>query len=298
MRSAAGFWGVTILLALASVGCSSDADEHEGVSPDNIEYLAVGDSIAYGENLFVPDTKKARPNGDAFVGYPDLIGPEIFGGHYANLGCPGATTASYLSLDGVDNGCRDFQEQWLDTLHVPYTGTQADKATEILRANKVKVVTVGLGGNDLLHALSECTAVTPDDPDAAFSCAVAALPQVIKDGVTNLEEIVKRIRQDFDGELIYVNVYSTYATSDPATLAISAWNDNAGAPFEDSDGEVADVFTAFKAEAEKSDGDPCAAGLLIPNPVEGETPPCDIHPSESGARLLADTVEALPGFKP
>ena len=298
MRNYAGFWGVTVLFALASVGCGSDSDEPAASSANDIQYLAVGDSIAYGENLFVPDTKAARPNGDAFVGYPDLIGPEAFGGHYANLGCPGATTASYLSLDGVDNGCRDFQEQWLDTLHVPYTGTQADKATEILRANKVKVVTVGLGGNDLLHALSECTALTPDDADAAFSCAVAALPQVIKDGAANLEEIVKRIRQDFSGELIYVNVYSTYLTSDPATVAISAWNKNVAAPFEDSDGEVADAFGAFGAEADKADGDPCAAGLLIPNPVDGEMPACDIHPSEKGARLLADTVEAAPGFKP
>jgi lysophospholipase L1-like esterase len=185
-----------------------------------------------------------------------------------------------------------------NTLHVPYTGTQADKAREILRKNKVKLVTISLGGNDLLHALNECTALTPDDSDAAFSCAVAALPQLLKDGASNLNAIVKQIRDDFDGELIYVNLYSNYPSGDPATLAINGWNGKMAPLFEDASGEVADVFAAFAAEAKAADGDPCAAGLLIPNPDDGEAPACDVHPSEKGARLLADTIEATPGFAP
>jgi hypothetical protein len=52
------------------------------------------------------------------------------------------------------------------------------------------------------------------------------------------------------------------------------------------------VFTAFTSAAKASDGDPCAAGLLIPNPVDGALPACDAHPSEMGTRLMADTVKA------
>jgi lysophospholipase L1-like esterase len=299
MGNAARLRGLSIIFLLATAGCSADdgATEDEAASA-NIEYLALGDSIAYGENIFVPDTKEARPNGDAFVGYPDLIGPELFDGHYANLGCPGVTTASYLSLEGVDNGCRAFQEKWGNTLHVPYTGTQADKAREILQKNKVKVVTVSLGGNDLLHALNECTVLTPDDAGAALSCAIGALPQLLDDGAANLEEVVKQIREDFDGELIYVNLYSNYPSNNPATFAINGWNDRMAPLFEDSSTAVADEFAAFAAEAEAADGDPCAAGLLIPNPAEGESPACDVHPSAKGARLLADTIEAVPGFAP
>ncbi len=299
MRNVKGGCGWVLLGALASVGCGSDKDD-DAAEPtaENLEYLALGDSGAYGENLFIPDTKKARPNGDAFVGYPDLIGREVFEGRYANLGCPGVTTASYLSADGPDFGCRDFQEKWLNTLHVPYTGTQADKATEILRNNEVKVVTVGLGGNDLLRMLRDCTNITPDDPGAAFNCALKALPQAIEDGAANLGQIVARIREDFDGELIYLTVYSTYPTSDPATLAISAWNDNMVAALEGEDVAVVDAFATFQIEAQSADGDPCAAGLLIPNPVEGELPACDIHPSRNGATLLADAVKAVSGFKP
>lgn len=296
---------VAFFAALGSAACGSDSDSGGNDEPGNdepaltgVEYLALGDSVVYGENLFVPDTVEARPNGDAFVGYPELIGREVFDGHYANLGCPGATTSSYLSLDGDDNGCRDFQEKWGSTLHVPYSGTQADKAIEILKTNPVKVVTVGLGGNDLLRSLRKCTEDSPDDEDAAIACAVDALPQTIKKGAANLKEIIAQIREHFDGEIIYVNVYSTYVSERSASFGIFSWNEGVAPVFEDAGGEVANVFAAFRTEAESAEGDPCAAGLLARNPKEGELPACDIHPSEKGARLLADTVEAVPGFSP
>jgi GDSL-like Lipase/Acylhydrolase family len=138
------------VLALPLAGCSSD---DTASSTSGVRYLGLGDSIAYGENGFVPYTAEARPNGDAFVGYPDLLGREVFDDHYANLGCPGATTNSFSSLDGEDNGCRDFQANWLNTLHVPYTTTEADKAEEILAMNDLQAVTLSIGGNDLLVTL-------------------------------------------------------------------------------------------------------------------------------------------------
>jgi lysophospholipase L1-like esterase len=302
MPSIQRVWGVmAIFTAVASVGCGSDSDADSGTEQEapltNVEYLALGDSVVYGENLFVPDTVEARPNGDAFIGYPDLIGAEVFDGNYANLGCPGATTASYLSLDGDDNGCRDFQELWGNTLHTRYSGTQADKAIEILKTNPVKLVTVGLGGNDLLRSLKKCSEDSADE-EAALACAVDALPQTIKKGAANLKEIVAQIREHFDGEIIYVNVYSTYASESSASFGIFNWNNGVGPSFEDAGGEIADAFAAFRAGAESAEGDPCAAGLLAANPEEGELPACDIHPSEKGARLLADTVAAVPGFSP
>ena len=46
---------------------------------------------------------------------------------------------------------------------------------------------------------------------------------------------------------------------------------------------VADAFTAFQKQAAASSGNSVTAGLVLPN---------DVHPSEKGQRLLADTVEA------
>jgi len=289
---------VAFVLAVAITGCSSD-DKDDKAAATGIQYLGLGDSITYGEDIFIPDTKEARPNGDAFVGYPDLLGQQVFGGHYANLGCPGATTDSYLSLDGADNGCRAFQEDMLNTLHVQYTSAEADKADELLRMNDVHVVTLSIGGNDLLLTLSGCTKLTPDDATATLTCALREVPTTISNGAANLGKILQRIRDTgFKGELVYVNLYSTYLSTDTATLAIKSWNSAMATVVSDAGGEVADAFTAFANEADTAGGDPCAAGLLIPNPTADATPACDIHPTPKGAQLLADTIKALPGFKP
>ena len=287
---------LAISSALALAACSSS---DSGNSKGSVKYLGLGDSIAYGENGFVPYTTDARPNGDAFVGYPDLIGKEDFGGHYANLGCPGATTDSYLSLDGVDNGCRDFQKNWLNTMHVQYTTAEADKADEELTMNDVKVVTLSIGGNDLLLTLGACAQQNPDDANGTLACALKEVPNTLSNGASNLGKIIQRIQDaGFKGQFIYVNLYSTYLPTDSATLAIGAWNSAMADVVTKAGGSVADVFSAFADAANAANGDPCAAGLLIPNPDSSAMPPCDIHPTAQGARLLADTVKATPGYAP
>jgi len=289
MRIHALLSGIAAVSILPLTGCSSDSKDAPAAS---IEYLAVGDSIAYGDNGFVEHTVAARPDPKVFVGYPDLVGKEDFGGHYLNLGCPGATTGSFSSLDVMDNGCRAIQTDNTNILHVPYTTTQADKAQTYLTMNDVRVITVSLGGNDLLLTLSACTALTPDDANAALTCAIGHLPKTLTDGAANLTAILKSFKdQGFKGQLVYVNLYSTYASGDTATLAVRSWNSKMAPIVTAAGGTVADAFTAFDTAAQAA-GDPCAAGLLIPNPVAGDTPACDVHPSEMGLRLLADTVKA------
>jgi lysophospholipase L1-like esterase len=57
---------------------------------------------------------------------------------------------------------------------------------------------------------------------------------------------------------------------------------------------VADAFAAFKAAASTTFAGfkPCKAGLLNVNPSDATQTSCDVHPSQSGHQLLADTVEA------
>jgi hypothetical protein len=286
---------VAATLAVAITGCSSSDKSSKG----SVKYLGLGDSIAYGQNDFVAYTQDARPNGDAFIGYPDLLGPEVFGGQYENLGCPGATTSSFLSLDGVDNGCRDFQMNWLDTMHVQYTSTEQDETLKVLGMNDATAITLDIGANDLLVTLDGCSTMNPGNANAALICAIQQLPQAIDTGAANLAAIFKGIRDSgFKGDLVYVNLYSTYLPTDTATTAISAWNSAMAPVVANAGGQVADVFTAFANAASASGGDPCAAGLLIPNPDPTAMPACDIHPTAMGARLLADTVKATPGFGP
>jgi hypothetical protein len=296
MQQRAFLSGLVFLCALPLSACSSSTDS----SAKSLHYLGLGDSTAFGENSFVPFTKEARPNDTAFVGYPDLIGREDFAGQYANLGCSGATTDSFLSLTGEEgHGCREYQMEWPESMHVQYTNAEADKADEILRTNDVKLVTLSIGGNDLLNTLASCVKLTPDDADATLSCALKALPVALQKGAQNLATILQRIRDTgFKGSLVYVNLHSIYPRSDPATTAISAWNTAMAPVVSDAGGVVANAFDAFGDAAASSDGDPCTAGLLIPNPDPDPTavPRCDVHPSTAGTRLLADTVKATPGY--
>ncbi len=290
MRADILFSTLIALSALPLAGCSSS--DSVGTKT-GVEYLAVGDSIAYGDNGFIDHTAEARPDPSVFVGYPDLVGAEVYDGRYVNLGCPGATTGSFSSLDEPDNGCRAIQTDNVGILHVSYTSTQADKAEEYVSMNDLKLITVSLGGNDLLLTLAGCTALTPDDASAALTCAIGKLPATLTAGATNLAALLKRFTdQGFKGKLVYVNLYSTYPAGNSATTAISFWNTKMKTVVTDAGGTVADEFTAFADAATASGGDPCAAGLLIPNPVDGAMPACDLHPSDTGKRLLADTVEA------
>ena len=53
---------------------------------------------------------------------------------------------------------------------------------------------------------------------------------------------------------------------------------------------MADAFTAFRHAAATAGGKTCFAGLLNGDPANQLA--CDVHPSITGQRLLAKTVEA------
>ncbi|HEY1532650.1 MAG TPA: hypothetical protein VGF76_01485, partial [Polyangiaceae bacterium] len=115
MRAPILFSTLIALSALPLVGCSSS---DSAGTKTGVEYLAVGDSIAYGDNGFIDHTAEARPDPSVFIGYPDLVGAEVYDGRYINLGCPGATTGSFSSLDEDDNGCHAIQTDNPSILHV------------------------------------------------------------------------------------------------------------------------------------------------------------------------------------
>lgn len=58
---------------------------------------------------------------------------------------------------------------------------------------------------------------------------------------------------------------------------------------------VADVFSAFQAAASGpfADGHTCRTGLLNASPRDPSL--CDVHPSQSGQRLIAETIASAFG---
>jgi hypothetical protein len=92
----------------------------------------------------------------------------------------------------------------------------------------------------------------------------------------------------FNGRLVVVNYYSLdYA--DAAGTGFTQLLNQAVTSHAEADGAiVADAFAAFKQAAASAGGHTCAAGLL--NTTPGDETTCDVHPSQSGQQLLAQSV--------
>jgi lysophospholipase L1-like esterase len=261
-----------IVLAL-SITCLSAGDK-------NATYLALGDSIAFGYDPLV--TNPANP--DNFIGYPDIVAKasELHIQKLENLACPGDTSASFSSATAPDANCRLFRSQF--PLHFNYQGPQMAEAITLLQIDRtIKLVTIDIGGNDLVLLQAGCNF----DP----TCIVTKLPGVLAAYAQNLRGIFVNIRQKggYNGKLVLLTTYSLNYRDPLVTGAILAMNTTAIGMASQFGVSIADGFGAFAlAAAKKAGGDTCAAGLLI------HTSPtvCDEHPSPEGRDLLAKTVVA------
>jgi lysophospholipase L1-like esterase len=117
------------------------------------------------------------------------------------------------------------------------------------------------------------------------------LPQVLTAVETNLATILGDLRAaGYKGIIMVVNYYSV-DYSDANQTAITAALNQAleTAASTQTATAVADVFTAFQGIAASAGGHTCNVGLL--NASAQDQFVCDIHPSQSGQKLIARTVE-------
>ena len=288
----------TGVMALSAAACSGGPGEESASAGSAATashaptYLALGDSIAFGDDGYIPFGDPSRANSAQFVGYPFDVARLHYGDASAvtDLGCPGETTGSFFDATTPDNGCREYKAYgggngaWL---HTPYGGTQMETALAYLAAHRVDLVTITLGGNDLLLAQKACaTAAVP------ALCEAAAIPGLVAKGAANVGTILDTIRHaGYWGRIVFLTQYATnYA--DPTQLAAIPLFDSAiGAVVLAHGGRVASGFDTFAALSAPSLGDACKAGLLLPNPDGTAT--CDKHPSKAGANDLAFAVNLL-----
>jgi lysophospholipase L1-like esterase len=276
-------FGLTTALAICVVGTATTTlSAATGHDDDDRPYLALGDSVAFG---YITQAGYEYINPDNFVGYPAYIG-QALRLDAANAGCPGETTGSFLSSITVDNGCRAYRAR--APLHVTYSSTQLEFATGFLGAHrKTRLVTLMLGANDLYVLENSCK--------GDVACFSAGLLPVLAAITTNVQTILAAVRATgFQGAIVVANYYSlnySDATGTGITLLLNQALTNAAAA---QGALVADTFTAFKTAASNmfAGGSPCRAGLL--NAFPGNQFFCDIHPSQSGQRLIAQAIrEAL-----
>jgi len=239
-------------------------------------YLALGDSVSFG---FITQAGFEYFNPDNFIGFPTYVGQAIKL-RTSNAACPGETTGSFLSSTALDDGCRAYRAAV--PLHVSYTSTQLDFALSFLKSHpETRLVTVGLGANDLLLLRNACGGIP--------ACIAAGLQQVLTDVAANLLEILNDLRATgFRGIIVVVNYYSVDYSDPIETGFTAALNQAIAAASAQTGTIVADVFTAFQTASVPAGGHTCNAGLLNASPQNEFT--CDVHPSQSGQMLIARTV--------
>jgi lysophospholipase L1-like esterase len=241
-------------------------------------YLALGDSVSFG---FITKAGFEYVNPENFVAFPDYVGQALkFSTN--NAACPGETSGSFLSSAAPDDGCRFYRSQV--PLHVSYSSTQLDFAVAFLKAHpSTRLVSVGLGANDVLLLQEQCAG----EP----TCIALGLPQVLAAVETNLATILGDLRAaGFKGIIVVVNYYSVDYSDANQTAITAALNQAlATAASTQAATVVADVFTAFQGIAAPAGGHTCNVGLLNASPQDQFV--CDIHPSQSGQKLIARIVE-------
>lgn len=268
---------VAMAIAGAAVLASAPAaraDDNDGV------YLALGDSVTFG---YIASDGFAYVNPRNFIGYPAYVDGRRL--DVTNAACPGEASGGFISPTGADNGCRPFRAQF--PLHVDYTSTQLDFATNFLATHRrTRLVTILLGANDGFLLENAC--------GGNIACIQAGLPQTLATLGSNMNTILGRLRSTgYRGTIIVLNYYSVDYTDPQQTGLTVALNQTLAAAAKANGAVVADVFTAFQAAASTplAGGKTCVAGLLNVNPSDPTQQTCDVHPSQSGQQLLAETVD-------
>jgi len=236
------------------------------------EYLALGDSVAFGYNPLLVPSQASNPS--VFVGYPDIVAQRL-GLQLTNASCPGETSGGFLSTtNGQDYKCLGYR--FFFPLHVNYSTSQLAFALSFLASHpNVQLITMDIGANDVFKAGTACSA----NP----TCITPVLVGID----VNLRTIYAEIRNvaHYQGMIVTLDYYGlTY------DVAGQAGTNALNAPIIDATqaygGIVASGFDAFEARALAHDGSSCAAGLLIV--LSPGT--CDVHPSPRGRNALAGAI--------
>lgn len=269
-----------LIAAVFASACSGPVGNSGGtvsaLSTGEVRYLALGDSIAFGFNPNLP----YAPPFSQFIGYPELDSAD-FGLPVANAGCPGETSGSFIDATQADNGCHSAPFYFKQGLKVDYQGStaQLQYALAFLKTHHPALITLDIGGNDLLLVQAAC--------GTDLTCILTKLPVALATFAANLGRILGDLRgAGYFGTIVVLTQYATDYRDLTQITALSSLANEVKAVAPLFDAHVADGYGAFSLAALPALGDACAAGLLIRNP-DGT---CDKHPSVTGRKVLADTV--------
>ena len=265
-----------VLAACASGSTSTSASASPGQSEG--QYLALGDSVAFGYTPPAVTPLATYSDAANFVGYPELVA-KATGFHDSNASCSGEATGAFISLTSTDdNGCHSgYRLRY--PLHVAYKTSQLDYAVTFLKTHhNTELVTINLGANDVFHLAVTC--------GGDQTCITNGLQGVLATNQQNLESIFGALRgAGYQGKIVALTYYSgDYNPGKTAgTIALNQPIIDAAKGYHVI---IASGFDAFAPMANAHGGSSCAAGLLIALPAGG----CDVHPTSLGHSLLSAAI--------
>ncbi|MDA8263726.1 MAG: SGNH/GDSL hydrolase family protein [Actinomycetota bacterium] len=279
----------TVLLAGGAVSAQPKVLPNRGG-----DYLALGDSVAFGYIPSPPESVSGYADPSNFVSYANYTA-DALGLAVTNASCPGETTGSMINTSAISNGCENTLGypagyRTLYPLHVSYTGSQLAYAVSFLTDHSnTRLVTIDIGANDAFVCQELDNGCT----------TTAELKSVMDTIATNLGKIYYAIRvtAGYQGPIVALNYYSlSYANNAYGQQAMelsTLLNKAIDAPDQAFHVIAADGFNAFRLASEPYGGNVCAAGLLVKVPAKYTSIPgedCNIHPSLTGHQILADAI--------
>jgi lysophospholipase L1-like esterase len=235
-------------------------------SPDRPCYLALGDSYAYGEGASSRVELAYVPLFHQFLERD--MGKSLA---LRNLAVGGETTTSMIAKGQLAKALAELRFRNQES---------ADPSDDVV------VITIDIGGNDLIGLTGEGRPCAPPKGLDDSGCAVA-VGNAIDEASKNLPVILRALRVAAGPEtrimvLDYFNPYSGSGKplDEAGDLALPALND----PIEQAanspavDAEVVHLFDAFRGRA--------------PDLTHVMEPEEDFHPNDAGYRLMADLLIA------
>lgn len=244
-------------------------------------HLALGDSVAFGYDPLIPMTDENVAAGK-FTGYPETIA-EMLNFKLTNISCSGETTGSLIDRTARSNGCREGEERYDEHLKVEYSINQLDYAINFLKENPdTKLVTLTIGGNDILIAENDCNKTIVPTP-----CKATKVPWLLVTLGKNMKKIIEGLQSSgYKGPIVFVTNYARNYKDPVQTAVLSSIQLEMKLITRYKNVKLASGYDAFARESKDFDGDSCKAGLMINLPEGG----CDQHPSEKGRKVLAQAV--------
>jgi lysophospholipase L1-like esterase len=221
-----------IALLLGVLLCPAPASAAGGLVGPKADYLALGDSLAFGY----------QPNFDWIHGYADQWFADLQRRQtkgYTNYGCPGETSATF-----INGGCPHAELK-----RSFYAGSQLAAAIAFLTAHQGKVspVSLDIGANGMIRDLDPSTCTVGSGWDADLAAVDLNLTGVI---LPRLVAMLTDRRGARTGDLVMMNYYDPWQNECPNAVSyVEQLNQHLAADAAQFGVPIADVFTAFGGAA-------------------------------------------------